>query len=111
MSRIAIALFLLTGLSLAGCAEVYMTKTAKGFFPQTRPDDIEILMMKPDRPYIELASIATNNWKPGQIAKMHNALRAKAAPLGADAVVCFNSGIIGKYLWATGAAIRYTDKQ
>ncbi len=48
--------------------------------------------------------------EPTEVARMHNALRAKAAPLGADAVVLINSGIDenGK-LWATGAAVRYTD--
>ena len=32
-----------------GCQTVDVTKTAKGFHTPTKPDDIEILMTKPDR--------------------------------------------------------------
>jgi hypothetical protein len=113
MARSLMVLFLFSGLLLGGCAEVYMTKTAKGFFPQTKPGNVDVLMMRPTRDYVELASIVTTNWHPDQIAKMHNALRAKAAPMGADAVVLLSTGITanGKYMWATGAAIQYGGKK
>ncbi len=93
-----------------GCANVDITKTAKGAFTPTVPDEIEILTALPRRGYQEIATISTSKWNPSETAKMHNALRAKAAPLGAQAVVLSNSGITPNGdLWCTGTAIRYTD--
>ena len=101
-------------LMLSGCATVDVTKTAKGFFQPTDPSNVEILMTKPDRKFIEIATVSTSNWAPAETAKMHNSLRAKAAPLGADAVILLSSGITyggyGGYLWSSGVAIRYNDK-
>lgn len=103
------AILVLVGLFATSCAVVDVTKTAKGVYPATNPNDVEIFMTKPDKPYVELATISTRNWSPSATAKMHNALRAKAAPLGADAVILLNSGIdYNGYLWSTGAAVRYT---
>jgi len=99
---------LLVLVSLCGCAVVDVTKTAKGFYPPTKPDDVEILMTAPGRKYVELATISTNNWSPNATAKMHNALRAKAAPIGADAVILLNSGVNPEgYLWSTGIAVKF----
>jgi len=47
---------------------------------------------------------------------MHNAIRAKSAALGANAVILtdegLNPGPFGTYLrWATGVAIRSTENQ
>ncbi len=96
----------------SGCATVDVTKTAKGFHNQTRADNIDILMTKPARNFIELGTVSTANWSPTDTAKMHNALRAKTAPLGADAVIIMNSGIIrsnySSTMWTTGVAIKYT---
>ena len=99
----------LIALVATSCAVVDVTKTSKGVYPATDPNEVEILMTKPDKPYVELATVSTRNWNPGSTAKMHNALRAKAAPLGASAVILLNSGIdYNGYLWSTGAAVRYT---
>jgi len=100
---------------VAGCATVDVTKTAKGFYPPTRPDDVEILMTRPDRKYVELATVSTTKWNPAETAKMHNALRAKTAPLGAHAVIITDSGIVtgpwnSQWLWANGVAVRYVDE-
>ena len=99
----------------AGCATVDVTKTAKGFYEPTRPDDVEILMSRPDRPYIELATVSTTNWEVDQTAKMHNAIRAKSAPLGAQAVLLTNSGVVVIHnkskLWCTGFALKYKDAE
>ena len=97
-------------LIICGCATVNVTKTAKGYFPPTDPNEIEILMTKPERSFIELATVTTVKWPPGDAAKMHNSLRAKCAPLGANAVILISSGIDynGRY-WASGVAIRYKD--
>lgn len=101
---------------ISGCAAVHVTKTAKGYFEPTDPDEVEILVTKPDRSFVEIATVTTSNWPPGQTARMHNSLRAKSAPLGADAVILLSSGVNrapgGPVYWATGVAICYkTDKK
>lgn len=97
-------------LTICGCATVYVTKTGKGYFAPTDPDEIEILITKPDRSFTELATVTTQNWATAETAKMYNSLRAKCAPLGANAVILIDSGIApnGKF-WASGVAIRYKD--
>ena len=112
-SKLCIAIALLP-LASMGCAQVDVTKTAKGFFSPTKADDIEILMTRPARKYTELATVSTTKWKTSETAKMHNALRAKTAPLGAHAVLITSSGIIrGAYntqwLWTNGVALRFND--
>ena len=94
-----------------GCASVTVTKTAKGFFPPTDPDEVEILVTVPtDRGFIELATVTTQHWSTKKTAKMHNSLRAKCAPLGANAVILGSSGIdYDGYYWASGVAIRYKN--
>lgn len=92
----------------AGCAQVDVTKTSKGTYASTKADDIEILMTRPERSFEELATITVTGWQPSQSAKMHNALRAKSAPLGANAVILANSGVDqNRLMWATGVAIRW----
>ncbi|MBA2271217.1 MAG: hypothetical protein H0W20_11575 [Chthoniobacterales bacterium] len=93
------------------CATVDVTKTAKGYHAPTNPNNVEILMTVPTRPFIELGTVTVTNVPVRNEAKMHNAIRAKAAPLGANAVVIQSQGIIpalgGGTRWATGAALRY----
>lgn len=106
---------LLVGTVLAtGCATVSVTKTAKGFFAPTTADNVEILMTKVERDYIELATVGTANWNPSETAKMHNAMRAKTAPLGAHAVLITASGIVrsGYFnkMWTSGVALRYKSE-
>ena len=97
-------------LMACGCASVSVTKTAKGYFPPSDPDEVEILVTIPDRGFIELATVTTKNWSTTATAKMHNSLRAKCAPLGANAVILGSSGIdYNGYFWASGVAIRYKD--
>jgi len=94
-----------------GCASVTVTKTAKGYFSPTDPDEIEILVTVPNRNFIELATVTTKNWPTNDTAKMHNSLRAKCAPLGANAVILGSSGIDHNgYFWASGVAIRYKSQ-
>jgi hypothetical protein len=92
---------------LAGCQAVTVTKTGKGYFEPTKADDIQILMTRPDAAYEEVATVSTSYWSPGSDATMHNALRSKCAPLGADAVVITASGIDRGYAWTSGVAIRF----
>ncbi len=96
---------------VCGCASVTVTKTAKGYFEPTDPDGVEILVTIPERKFVELATVTTQRWSTNATAKMHNSLRAKCAPLGADAVILGSSGIdYNGYYWASGVAIRYKDK-
>lgn len=100
------------GLIFAGCANVDVTKTAKGHYDATNPNDVEILKTKPDKPYIELGTVTVTGFAPSDVAKMHNAIRAKSAPLGADAVILTDEGMVmdpwaGQRRWATGVAIKY----
>ena len=97
-------------LIVCSCASVTVTKTGKGYFTPTDPDEVEILMTIPERDFIELASVTTQDWETRATAKMHNSLRAKCAPLGANAVILRDSGIgANKKFWANGVAIRYKD--
>jgi hypothetical protein len=99
-------------LSLAGCASVDVTKTASGFYEPTNPNTVDILKTKPERKFVELGTVTVTGFESGDVAKMHNAVRAKAAPLGANAVILTDEGMtpasFGSYKrWATGVAIRY----
>lgn len=112
MKKMMFVLFVASVLAVTGCATVTVTKTGMGFQEPTIPDKVEILMTLPKRDFVELATVASSNWKLHQTAKMHNSMRAKCAPLGSDAVVITASGIAGEGLstrmWTTGVAIRYT---
>ena len=96
---------------LAGCATVDVTKTTKGFYDPTNPNDVEILKTRPDKPYVELGTVTATRFAPSESAVMHNAIRARSAALGATAVILTEEGIIpGGFSgrrWATGVAIRY----
>lgn len=113
MKSITRTLALITSIALlSGCAVVDVTKTAKGFYNPTNPNDVQILKTVPQQKYIELGTVAVNGFQVSDTAKMHNAIRAKAAPLGANAVILTTDGMIpGAYgtatIWATGVAIRF----
>lgn len=96
---------------LVGCAEVDITKTGKGFYNHTDPNEVEILKTRPDKPYVELGTVTATRFAPSESAKMHNAIRDKSAALGATAVILTEEGIVrggwGMERWATGVAIRY----
>lgn len=99
------------GSVLTACANVDVTKTSKGFHDATDANSIEILKTRPDKAYEELGTITVTGFGASDSAKMHNAIRAKAAPLGATAVILTDEGLIQKTFgmdrWATGVAIRY----
>lgn len=103
---------------IIGCATVDITKTGKGYNPPTNPNDVEILSTRPEKRYVELGSISADGFAISDTAKLHNALRAKAAPLGADAVLITDSRIIpsqglfrSKEQWCKGVAIKYENKE
>jgi hypothetical protein len=97
---------------VAACASVDITKTSSGFYDPTDPNTIEILKIKPNRPFEELGLLTVTGFDSTDTAKMHNAVRAKASALGANAVILTEEGLVpagwGNYnRWATGVAIRY----
>jgi hypothetical protein len=94
-------------LFMVGCAMVDVTKTGKGFYNPTNPNDVEILLTRPDKSYTELGTVTVTGFHTTQTAEMHNAIRAKVAPLGADAAILTSQGIQGATMWAQGVAIRY----
>lgn len=98
-------------LALFSCATVDITKTGKGFYAPTNPNDVEILKTRPEKSYVELGTVTVTGFNPHDTAKMHNAVRSKSAALGANAVILTEEGIIkgswGPERWATGVAIRY----
>lgn len=99
----------ITACSLFGCATVDVTKTGKGYFPPSNPNNVDILMTVPPRSFVELGTVTVQNFKAQEEAKMHNAVRAKAAPLGANAVILQSQGINPNgQRWAIGVAIHYT---
>lgn len=99
-------------LALGACASVDVTKTAKGFFQATDPNTVEILKTRPAKSYEELGTITVTGFDADETAKMHNAIRAKSAPLGANAVILTEEGLVKDGMfsykrWATGVAIVY----
>ena len=108
MKSCSLVAMLCSALVILGCQTVDVTKTAKGSFAPTNAADVEILRTRPDRKYIELATVTTTGHSPSPEAKMHNALREKTAELGANAVILTESGLDPKSnLWCRGVAIRW----
>jgi hypothetical protein len=111
-STISITLFAFAALFLVGCASVDITKTGAGYFAPTNPNQVEILMTVPTKPFVEIGTVTVSGFQATEEAKMHNAIRAKAAPLGATSVIIQSQGMIPKGFgtferWVTGVAIRY----
>jgi hypothetical protein len=99
-------------LSVLGCTHVDVTKTGKGYNQPTDPNSVEVLMTTPGRSYAELGAVSASGFDVSETASLHNALRSKAAPLGADAVIILTSGQIpGSFgsmkLWANAVAIKF----
>ncbi|MCX5727114.1 MAG: hypothetical protein NT030_08150 [Candidatus Saganbacteria bacterium] len=109
--KIKLAMLISLGLFVAGCALVDVTKTAKGYYDKTDANEIEILVFRPDRPFLELGTVIATGFAVDESAKMHNAIRTKASSLGAHAVVLTGGGIISGgprgQMWVSGVAIRY----
>lgn len=95
-------------LLFVGCSAVDVTKTAKGFYNPTDPNEIEILKTIPGKPYEELGTITAVRFPATETAVMHNAIRSKVAPIGATAAILMQEGIDANgFRWAMGVAIRY----
>lgn len=96
---------------ISGCASVDVTKTAKGYYEPTNPNEVQILKTIPDKKYTELGTVTVTGFIPSDTAKMHNAIRSKSAALGADAVLLTDEGVVyngwSMTRWALGVAIKY----
>jgi hypothetical protein len=94
--------------ALVGCAMVDVTKTAKETYNSTNPNDVEILLTRPEKSYVELGTVMVNCFSANYTAEIHNAIRAKAATLGANAVILTSQGNPpGNEMSVRGVAIRY----
>jgi len=106
---VAVGFFMLSACS----GTVDVTKTGRGFFDQTSASDVDILKTNPTREFTELGTVTVTGFTARESAKMHNAVRTKAAQLGATAVILTEEGITpggwttSDKRWATGVAIRY----
>lgn len=112
MKKIVAFTVIAISLALGACASVDVTKTAKGFYQATDPNTVEILKTRPAKNFDELGTITVTGFDADETAKMHNAIRAKSAPLGANAVILTEEGLIKESMfsykrWATGVAIVY----
>jgi hypothetical protein len=111
MKHTIIALF--SALLLCGCANVDVTKTGKGYHEPTDANQVEIFNTKPTRAFEELGELTVSNFPASDTAKLHNALRTKAAPLGANAVFItartFAPGPTPK-VFVSAVAIRWTEQ-
>jgi hypothetical protein len=95
---------------LTACAGIDRTKTAEVYYEPTSSASVQILKTKPDEAFTELGTITVLGFSSTDTAKMHNAIRSKAASLGANAVILTDEGLApndsGTYdAWATGVAI------
>lgn len=95
---------------LVSCGSVDVTKTASGYYAPTNPASVKILKTRPQYNYIELGTVDASGFSPRDTAKMHNAIRAKVAPLGASAVILTDESTyyqpyVGAVKSASGAAI------
>jgi len=98
---------------LTGCGTVEITKTAKGFYNPTDPNQVDILKTIPQRKYAELGIVTASGFLPSETAVMHNAIRTKAAALGSNAVILTEEGFAPTtsggtpQKWANGVALKY----
>jgi hypothetical protein len=88
--------FLAASLLVAACATVDVTKTSSGFHDPTDPNSVEILKTRPIRSFEELGVVTAVGFASTDTAKMHNAIRAKSAALGANAVILTEEGLCQK---------------
>jgi len=113
MKNLVASLSAVTLLLSSGCAvgTVTAVQTAKGSFASTNPNEVEILKTRPEKPFVELGSVDASNFGITEVAKMHNALRSKAASFGANAVIITSENVYdngwGPVKAASGVAIRY----
>jgi hypothetical protein len=111
MNYKTILLATLAALTFSSCATVDITKTGEGYHSPKPAATVKILKTRPDTKYKEIGVVNVLGFAPRDTAKMHNAIRAKAGPMGADAVIITDEGIIpsgfGHKKYASGVAISY----
>lgn len=95
-----------------GCAStVEISKITTDAYRPTRAETVEILKIKPDRPYKQIADVSAMQWPNGQSAQMFSAIRAKAAAVGADAVLITDEQTFRRdfvlYRSVTGVALKW----
>src|SRR4051812_31305212 len=93
MKTLIAAICFFTLLAVTGCSSVDVTPTGGVRHASTDPSSIEILKTPPAREYEELGDVTAFNFNPHDTARMHDELRAKAATLGANAIVLTSEGV------------------
>ena len=111
MNYKTILLATVAALTFSSCATVDITKTGEGYHSPKPAATVKILKTRPEAKYAEIGVLNVLGFPARDTAKMHNAIRAKAGPMGADAVIITDVGIVpggfhGKK-YASGVAIRY----
>ena len=96
-------------ITLFGCVDVTKSGSA---FPPTSASKVELLLENPARPYKVVAKLSTSSWWTFQADAMHEAMKKKAAEVGADAIVIDAEGVrtigLGSYeRYAQADAIKY----
>lgn len=104
-------LALIAVIAFNSCGSVDVTKTATGYHEPTNPASVKILRTMPEYSFTELGTVDVTGFTPRDTAKMHNAIRAKAAPLGATAVILTDQSTyyqpyVGVVRSGSGVAIR-----
>jgi hypothetical protein len=74
-------------------AQALILPRQQGYHDPTSAAEVMSLKTRPERSYEELGVLTVTGFAPSETAKMHNGIRAKAAPLGADAVIITDEGI------------------
>jgi hypothetical protein len=93
-----------------GCAYgTDATRTGKGHFDPTDPNDVRILHEFPSTEHTEIG-VVTVTVRPGETAKAHNSLREEAARMGGTLVVITASGVysdgLSTYMYVKGTVVR-----
>lgn len=109
-SRLIIPLLALLTLSCGPTVDV--TKTSGTALTPTTPANVQILYAPPTRAYDEIGLLSTRNNPSYGMDKAENAMREKAATLGADAVILnkqreFHVNLLQSGFDLDGIAIKY----
>jgi hypothetical protein len=90
-----------------GCTSVYLHDTTAAHYAKTKPEDVEVLADKPERPYEELGTMSASYFHLSQGSR-DKKLRRQAASLGANALIITSDDWgVSPYRIADAVAIRY----
>jgi hypothetical protein len=108
MNRLPLLLVLI----VSGCASsVEVTKLTPESYPASQPAQVEILKIKPDKPYAQIADVSAMQFPNSQSERRYAEMRAKAAKVGADAILITSEQTFRRdfvlYRSVTGVALKW----